>query len=67
MDNYRVEVLITLALAMGGYALANHLHTSGPLAIVAAGLVVGNHGRAYAMSEETRENIDTFWELRPAE
>lgn len=63
VDNYRVEVLITLALAMGGYALANHLHTSGPLAIVAAGLLVGNHGRAYAMSDETRENVDTFWEL----
>lgn len=63
VDNYRVEVLITLALAMGGYALANYLHTSGPLAIVAAGLVVGNHGRAYAMSDETRENVDTFWEL----
>ncbi|MDQ6911283.1 MAG: sodium:proton antiporter [Verrucomicrobiota bacterium] len=63
VEDYRVEVLLTLSLAMGGYALANSLHTSGPLAIVAAGLVVGNHGRAYAMSEETRENVDTFWEL----
>ncbi|MDQ6625397.1 MAG: cation:proton antiporter, partial [Verrucomicrobiota bacterium] len=56
-------VLMTLSLAMGGYALANYLHTSGPLAIVTAGLVVGNHGRAFAMSDETRENVDTFWEL----
>lgn len=63
VDNYRVEVLITLSLATGGYALANYLHTSGPLAIVTAGLLVGNHGRAYAMSDETRENLDTFWEL----
>lgn len=63
VDNYRVEVLITLALVTGGYALASALHTSGPLAIVAAGMVIGNHGRAFAMSDETRENLDAFWEL----
>lgn len=63
VDNYHVEVLITLALVTGGYALASALHTSGPLAIVAAGMVIGNHGRAFAMSDETRENLDTFWEL----
>jgi CPA1 family monovalent cation:H+ antiporter len=63
VDNYQVEVLITLGLVMGGYDLAYKLHTSGPLAIVAAGLLIGNHGRAFAMSETTRKNLDTFWEL----
>jgi len=63
VDNYQVEVLITLALVMGGYTLAQDLHTSGPLAMVVAGLMIGNHGRALAMSETTREHLDTFWEL----
>ena len=63
MDHYQVEILITLALVMGGYALANRIHTSGPLAVVVAGLLIGNHGRSLAMSDETRENLDTFWEL----
>lgn len=63
VDNYQVEILITLALVMGGYALATAIHTSGPIAIVVAGLVIGNHGRALAMSETTREHLDTFWEL----
>ena len=63
VDNYQVEVLLTLAAVMGGYALANKLHVSGPLAMVVAGLIIGNHGRALAMSETTRRNLDTFWEL----
>jgi CPA1 family monovalent cation:H+ antiporter len=63
VDNYRVEVMLTLALVMGGYALASAIHTSGPIAIVVAGLFIGNHGRAFAMSETTRKNLDTFWEL----
>ncbi len=63
VDNYQVEVLITLALVMGGYTLAQELHTSGPLAMVVAGLMIGNRGRALAMSETTREHLDTFWEL----
>ena len=63
IDHYQVEVLLTLALVSGGYALANALHASGPLAIVAAGILIGNHGRHFAMSEKTREQIDTFWEL----
>ena len=63
VDHYQVEILITLALVMGGYALANRLHTSGPLAVVVAGLLIGNHGRALAMSDVTREHLDTFWEL----
>jgi CPA1 family monovalent cation:H+ antiporter len=63
IDNYQVEVLITLALVIGGFALAEHLHISGPIAIVVAGLLIGNHGRLLAMSDETREHLDTFWEL----
>ena len=63
IDNYQVEVLITLALVMGGYALANALHLSGPIAIVIAGLFIGNRGRRLAMSTKTRERLDTFWEL----
>jgi len=63
VDNYRVEVLLTLALVMGGYALASVVHVSGPIAIVVAGLLIGNHGRAFAMSETTRKNLDMFWEL----
>lgn len=63
IDNYQVEVLLTLALVTGGYALAMGLHTSGPLAIVVAGLFIGNQGRHFAMSATTREHLDMFWEL----
>jgi CPA1 family monovalent cation:H+ antiporter len=63
VDNYQVEVLMTLALAIGLYALASALGTSGPLAVVVAGLLIGNHGRARAMSERTVEQLDSFWEL----
>jgi CPA1 family monovalent cation:H+ antiporter len=63
IDNYSVEVLLTLALVMGGYTLATVIHVSGPIAIVVAGLMIGNHGRSFAMSEQTRGHLDTFWEL----
>ena len=63
VDNYAVEVLITLAMVTGGYALAMHWHLSGPLAVVVAGLMIGNRGRRTAMSDTTRQNLDTFWEL----
>jgi len=63
VDNYSVEILLTLAVVTGGYALANHLHISGPLAMVVAGLLLGNRGRALAMSDATRERLDGFWEL----
>ena len=63
VENYQVEVLITLALVTGGYALANALHLSGPIAIVVAGLLIGNHGRMLAMSDEVRDHLDKFWEL----
>jgi len=63
IDNYKVEVLITLALVMGGYGLAMYLHTSGPIAVVIAGLLTGSVLRKHAMSERTRQSIDDFWEL----
>jgi len=63
VDNYQVEILLTLALVAGGYSLAEALHVSAPIAVVVAGLMIGNHGRSLAMSDTTREHLDTFWEL----
>jgi len=63
VDNYQVEVLVTLALVMGGYVLAEVIHVSAPIAIVVAGLFIGNQGRMLAMSDKTRERLDDFWEL----
>ncbi|NIQ03273.1 MAG: sodium:proton antiporter [Nitrospinaceae bacterium] len=63
VDNYQVEVLITLALVFAGYAAAEAMHISAPIAAVAAGLLIGNHGRTLAMSEKTTEHVDLFWEL----
>ena len=63
VDNYQVEILITRALVKGSFALADLLHTSGPIAVVVAGLLIGNQGRQWAMSEKTREHLDSFWEL----
>ncbi len=63
VDNYQVEILLTLALVTGGYALAERFHFSAPIAIVVAGLLIGNQGRALAMSDKTREHLDTFWDL----
>ena len=63
VDNYQVEILISLALVMGGYALALQWHVSGPIAMVVAGLLIGNHGRTFAMSDKTRLHLDMFWEL----
>ncbi len=63
VDNYQVEALITLALVSGGYAFAESIHVSAPIAIVVAGLFIGNQGRTLAMSDNTRERLDDFWEL----
>jgi len=63
IDNYQVEILLTLALVTGGYSLAEVLHLSAPIAIVVSGLFIGNHGRLFAMSIKTREHLDEFWEL----
>ena len=63
VDSYRVEVMLTLALAMGGYALADKLHLSAPLEAVAAGLMVSGTARRFAMSSTTRDHLEKFWEL----
>ena len=63
VNDYKVEVLLSLATAAGGYALAYALHVSGPIAMVVAGLFIGNEARAGALSEKTREHLDDFWEL----
>lgn len=63
IDPYQVEVLLTLAAVIGGYALASHLHVSGPLAMVVAGLMIGNGGRAETMSDTAERYVDMFWKL----
>ncbi len=64
IDDYEIEVIITLACVMGGYSLAHYLHVSAPLAMVAAGLFVGNDiVRGSAMSRVTEQYVDKFWEL----
>jgi len=63
VDQYKVEVMITLALCAGLYSAATALGASGPIAVVIAGLFIGNTGRRYAMSETTVARLDVFWEL----
>jgi CPA1 family monovalent cation:H+ antiporter len=63
IDNYKTEVLITIAMVMGGYMLADELHISGPIAMVVAGIITGNKGKELAMSDTTRDYIGKFWEL----
>jgi CPA1 family monovalent cation:H+ antiporter len=63
IDDYPVELLITLAMVMGGYSLAQNLHISGPVAMAVAGLLIGNRGVAYAMSDTTRDHVIKFWGL----
>ncbi len=63
VDNYQTEVLVTLALVSGGYAMADALGVSGPIAMVVAGLLIRNPGREFAMSENSRRHVDMFWEM----
>jgi len=63
IDDHSTELLITLALTMFLYALSFWLHVSGPIAVVVAGLLIGNRGRRFAMSEDTREHVDAFWNM----
>lgn len=63
IDHYQTEVLLTLALVVGGYLLADALHFSGPLTMVACGLLIGNKGRQSAMSDLTMDYTFKFWEL----
>ena len=63
IDDYSIEVLLSLAMVSGGYALATALHMSGPIVVVVAGIIIGNQARSMAMSETTRSYLDKFWEL----
>jgi monovalent cation:H+ antiporter, CPA1 family len=63
INSYNVTVMITLAIVMGGYLVTRYLHISGPLTMVAAGLVIGNYGKAIAMSATDKDYLDKFWEL----
>lgn len=63
IDDYSLEVLITLGLAFGGYELAVYLHVSAPIMAVCAGLLIGDVGAKYGMSVETRKYVDAFWKL----
>ena len=63
IDDYALEVLLTLALVMGGYALADALHISGPITVVVAGLLIGPSGVKHGMSEKTRNYVVSFWRL----
>lgn len=63
IDDYQTEVIITLAGVMSGNALAHYFHISAPLAMVAAGLLIGSRGKLHAMSKNTELYVDKFWEL----
>ena len=63
IDHFQTEILISLAIVMGGYSLCHYIHVSGPLAMVVAGLFTGNKGSREAMSDITRDYLSKFWEV----
>ena len=63
IDDYKVEVMVTLALVTGGYSLAGVLAISGPIAVVVAGIFIGNHDRERAMSRTVADYVDKVWEM----
>ena len=63
VDNYSLEILLTLSLVTGGYYICGLLHISGPIAMVVSGLLIGNQGKMFAMSETTHNQLFSFWEL----
>ncbi|WP_291116316.1 cation:proton antiporter [Empedobacter sp. UBA7248] len=63
IDDYKVSALITLSIVMGGFLIAKELHVSSPLAMVIAGLIIGNYGKRFAMSKTTQDYLNKFWEL----
>lgn len=63
VDHFQTEILITLAMVMGGYSLCHFLHVSGPLAMVAAGIFTGKRGLKEAVSDRTRDYLERFWEV----
>jgi len=63
IDDHLLEVSLTVVLVFGSFLIAEILHFSGIIAVVVAGLIIGNYGRFYSMSDKTRETIETFWEV----
>lgn len=63
VDEYNLEIILTLALVTVTYEVAQLLHSSGPIAVVVAGLLIGNHGKQFAMSEKTRNHLSNFWNV----
>ena len=63
IDDYVIEVIATLALVTAAYSIALNLHLSGPIAMVVAGVFIGNTGKEFAMSEKTRQHVTDFWHL----
>ena len=63
INEHNLEVLITLAMVMVTYAVATRLHLSGPISMVVAGLLIGNQGMTYAVSDNTRDYVEKFWSL----
>ena len=63
IEDHKTEILITVAVVAGGYPLAMYFHLSGPIAMVVAGLLLGNQGRQKAMEYQARKDLDLFWEL----
>ncbi len=63
INDYKVSVLVTLSVVMGGYLIAHAIHISGPLTMVCAGLFIGNKSKSSIMSAETKDYLDKFWEL----
>ncbi|MBP7776347.1 MAG: sodium:proton antiporter [Acidobacteria bacterium] len=63
LNDHPLELLITLALVMFTYSLSFWVHVSGPIAVVVEGLLIGNPGRRFAMSDKTREHVDAFWQM----
>lgn len=62
INDHPTEMIMSIALAAGSYALAEKMHLSAPIAVVCAGLVMGHNGRLNALSAESREYIDVFWQ-----
>ncbi|MNT00155.1 Na(+)/H(+) antiporter NhaP [compost metagenome] len=63
VEQHQITVMLTLALVIGGSAMSTEIHVSAPIAMVVAGLIIGNVGRNLAMNDMTRRYLDGFWEL----
>ncbi|MCA9403894.1 MAG: Na+/H+ antiporter [Candidatus Omnitrophica bacterium] len=63
LDDHLLEVAITVVITFGTPLLAEAFHFSGIIAIVVTGMIIGNYGKIYSMSNKTRETLDSFWEV----